>query len=241
MTKEQKARAHLARAQELLGQGTLAFGVKQDLEVPGGPAPGHLQSAESLLSSQFHGAVSRRRTRQSNHPYTSSTGSHRRHMDIHRVQVYYGCDNSLFTLDMPPSHNARMKIEIFFKVMGVVYVRENQFVQVRIESMREYNRDGTTKYQEIPHMHHPEVGRIVNIQHYSTRGDQVRFKQRVRVMDSANDDDEDYLYEDWYFDERQWYLDVNFIELLRYAQHLDAQHLAATDDVIGRLRKLPLQ
>ena len=33
MTKQQKARAHLARAQELLGQGTLAFGVKQELQV----------------------------------------------------------------------------------------------------------------------------------------------------------------------------------------------------------------
>ena len=38
MTKQQKARAHLARAQELLSQGTLAFGVKQELEVPGSPA-----------------------------------------------------------------------------------------------------------------------------------------------------------------------------------------------------------
>ena len=38
MTKEQKARAHLARAQELLSQGTLAFGVKQELEVRDSPA-----------------------------------------------------------------------------------------------------------------------------------------------------------------------------------------------------------
>ena len=38
MTKQQKARAHLARAQELLSQGTLAFGVEQELKVPDSPA-----------------------------------------------------------------------------------------------------------------------------------------------------------------------------------------------------------
>jgi len=176
----------------------------------------HLQRAESLLGNamQFGGPMRHKHERHRDHPYQRL--KHRPSM--HSVKVYHGCDNTVRRrgprADVPPRPGAQVKINISFTIVGIVYVRGYRYVQVRIERMKQYHADGTAKRVDIP-----QVGKLLNIEWYPTDRDEIAFKRRVVVLDSVNDHDDEYLYEDEYMDERQWYLDVTFIQFLRYAQN----------------------
>ena len=183
----------------------------------------HLQRAQSLLGNamQFGGPMRHKQERHRDHPYPRF----KQRPSMQSVKVYYGCDNSVrrgrHHIDMPPTPGAQVKINISFTMVGIVYVRGYRYVQVHIESMKEYHADGTAKKVETPRHHkHPEVGKLLNIEYYPTDRTEIAFKRRVVVLDSVNDHDDGYLYQDEYMDERQWYLDVQFIQFLKYAQNL---------------------
>ena len=194
----------------------------------------HLQQAESLLRNamQFGGPMRHKHERHRDHPYQRL----RHRPSMHSVRVYYGCDNTVLrrgpNSDMPPRPGAQVKIDVSFTIVGIVNVRGYEYVQVRIERMREYHPDGTAKRVDIP-----EVGKLLNIWYYTTDRTEIAFKRRVSVLDSVNDHDDEYLYEDEYMDERQWYLDVQFSQFLRYAKNVQLTNdLNDVNDQSGRLR-----
>lgn len=187
----------------------------------------HLEQAASLLKSseRFGGPMRHKRENNYRNPYPYRNSPKK---GIYRARVFYdsACPHCHAGGEIPPRRDSITKVDISFQIMGVVMRKvkstDEELVEVRITSMKEYTGDGgelseSQIARERPRFPmHSNVGKTVYIQFYKTDKKDLIWQRRVKVLDEKYH---------WFWGEDEWYLDMPYDTFFEHAWEKELQNM----------------